>query len=146
MARPFRLGVGGRIGTGQQWVPWIHVDDLVNLIRTAVDDARFRGPINAVAPEPVRNADLTRELARALRRPALLPVPGVAVRALLREVAGEISIPSFAIGGVDQSNLQLVIDTGIRRIAVTAAVQEAADPAASAEQLRAQLTELAAVE
>ncbi len=90
MARPFRLGVGGRIGTGRQWVPWIHVDDLVNLIHTAVDDARFRGPINAVAPEPVRNAELTRELAQVLRRPALLPVPGVAVHALLREVAGEL--------------------------------------------------------
>jgi uncharacterized protein (TIGR01777 family) len=90
MARPFRLGVGGRIGTGEQWVPWIHADDLVSLIRAAVDDARYRGPINAAAPEPVRNAELTRELAQLLRRPALLPVPGVAVRALLGEVAGEL--------------------------------------------------------
>ncbi len=90
MARPFRLGLGGRLGNGRQWFPWIHVDDLVSLIREAVRDERFRGAVNAVAPEPVRNRDLTRVLAAQLDRPALLPVPGFALRAALGELSAEL--------------------------------------------------------
>ncbi len=90
MSLPFRFGAGGRLGSGRQWVAWIHADDLVRLIRAALDDDRYQGPVNAVAPEPVRNADLTRELARVLRRPAAIPVPAAAVRLLLGELAGEL--------------------------------------------------------
>lgn len=90
MALPFRFGAGGRLGNGRQWMAWIHADDLVRLIRAALDDDRYRGPVNAVAPEPVRNADFTRELARVLRRPAAIPVPASAVRLLLGELAGEL--------------------------------------------------------
>jgi uncharacterized protein (TIGR01777 family) len=90
MSRAFRFGLGGRLGDGRQWVPWIHVDDLVAMIRAALDDPRWTGPVNAVAPTPVRNAELTETLARVVRRPALVPVPAFAVRALLGELAGEL--------------------------------------------------------
>ena len=90
LARLFRLGLGGRVGSGAQWVPWIHVDDLVAMIDTALRDERWSGAINAVAPNAVTNAELTRELARAVRRPALMPAPAFAVRAALGEMAGEL--------------------------------------------------------
>lgn len=86
----FRAGLGGRIGDGRQWFSWLHLDDAVALIRLALDDARAEGVLNAVAPGAVRNADFTRTLARALRRPALVPVPAFAVRLGLGELAGEL--------------------------------------------------------
>ena len=90
MALPFRLGLGGRLGSGRQWFPWIHVEDEVALIAAAIGDARWSGPINAVAPAPVTNAELTRALGEALHRPTLLPVPAFAVRLALRELSGEL--------------------------------------------------------
>ncbi len=90
MALPFRLGLGGRLGNGQQWFPWIHVDDVTGLITTALRDEAYVGPLNAVAPEPVRNAELTRKLASALHRPAVLAVPAFALRAALGDLAGEL--------------------------------------------------------
>jgi hypothetical protein len=90
MARPFRLGLGGRLGSGRQWVPWIHLDDAVGIARLALGDARIEGSLNAVAPAPVRNAELTAALARVLGRPALLPVPAFALRLALRELSGEL--------------------------------------------------------
>ena len=90
MALPFRLGLGGPLGDGRQWVPWIHIDDLVALIQRALAEASYVGPLNAVAPSPVRNAELTAEVARRLRRPAFLRVPSFALRALLGELAGEL--------------------------------------------------------
>lgn len=90
MALPFRLGLGGRLGDGRQWVPWLHADDAVGLIRAALDEEAYAGPVNAVAPEPVRNAELTRALARVLHRPALLPVPAFALRAALGELSEEL--------------------------------------------------------
>lgn len=90
MRIPFSLGLGGRLGDGQQWVPWIHVDDLVALIAEACEDPRYAGPINACAPEPVRNAELTKTLAAVLRRPAFLPVPAFVLRAVLGELATEL--------------------------------------------------------
>jgi len=90
MALPFRLGLGGKLGDGSQWFSWIHADDLVDLVRFAVREAGLGGPVNAVAPEPVRNAELTRALARQLHRPALLRVPAFALRGVLGELAGEL--------------------------------------------------------
>jgi uncharacterized protein (TIGR01777 family) len=90
MARPFRLGAGGRLGDGRQWFPWIHIDDLVALIATIIDAEDIRGPVNASAPEPVRNAELTRTLGRVLRRPTPLPVPAFALRLALGELADEL--------------------------------------------------------
>ena len=86
----FRAGLGGRLGSGRQWFPWVHLDDAVGLLRLALEDVRVDGALNAAAPGVARNADLTRELARAVRRPALLPVPAFAVRLALRDLAGEL--------------------------------------------------------
>jgi uncharacterized protein len=79
----FSLGLGGRLGSGRQWMPWIHADDLSAAILHALETPELRGPVNACAPQPVRNADFTRVLARTLRRPALLPAPGFALRLAL---------------------------------------------------------------
>jgi hypothetical protein len=89
LARAFRAGLGGRIASGRQWFPWLHLDDAVGLVRLALGDARADGALNAVAPSPVRNADFTRAVAVAVRRPALVPLPAFAVRLGLRELAGE---------------------------------------------------------
>ncbi|NKY88440.1 TIGR01777 family oxidoreductase [Nocardia veterana] len=76
LLRPlFEVGLGGRIGDGRQWLPWIGIDDLVDVYHRALWDTELSGPVNATAPQPVRNLDYTRILARVLRRPALLPVP-----------------------------------------------------------------------
>jgi len=90
MALPFRFGLGGRIGDGRQWVPWIHVDDLVRLVQACLASDAYRGPLNAVAPEPVTNAQLARALGRRLHRPALLPVPAFALRFALGDLAVEL--------------------------------------------------------
>jgi uncharacterized protein (TIGR01777 family) len=82
MLPPFRLGVGGPVAGGRQYVPWIHVDDVVGMYLQALDDPAWSGPVNATAPEPVTNAELSKALGRALRRPAVVPVPGLAVKAL----------------------------------------------------------------
>ncbi len=87
MLLPFRLGLGGRIGDGRQFTSWIAVDDAVGVIHHAICEASVRGPVNAVAPGPVSNADFTRSLARVLRRPALFPVPAFAARLAFGEMA-----------------------------------------------------------
>jgi len=79
----FAAGLGGRLGSGKQWLAWIGLDDLLDIYLRAVTDAALAGPVNAVAPEPVRNLDYTRTLASVLRRPAVLPVPGFGPRLLL---------------------------------------------------------------
>lgn len=85
---PFKLGLGGRLGNGQQWMPWIHVDDEIGLIDFLLHHTECSGAYNACAPEAVRNAEFTRELARALHRPACLPAPA----GLLRLLLGDMSV------------------------------------------------------
>jgi uncharacterized protein (TIGR01777 family) len=86
LMRPlFSAGLGGRLGTGRQWLSWIGIDDLVDVYHRALWDDTLSGPVNAVAAEPVRNAEYTRTLARVLRRPAVLPVPSLGPRLLLGE-------------------------------------------------------------
>jgi len=87
MLPPFKFGVGGRLGSGEQWMPWIHHADLVDLLLKSLDDASWAGAYNAVAPEPVRNVDFTKALGRTLRRPTVLPVPAFALRILFGEGA-----------------------------------------------------------
>jgi len=87
MLTPFRLGLGGPLGSGRQWMPWIHVDDVVGLLLHAAREESVRGPMNVVAPAPVTNRDFTRALGRVLRRPAVLPVPRLALRAAFGEVS-----------------------------------------------------------
>jgi uncharacterized protein (TIGR01777 family) len=87
MLPPFRVGIGGPVAGGRQYVSWIHLEDLVGIIRAALDDERWRGPVNGTAPEPVTNGELSHALGAALHRPALLPVPGLALRLLYGEMA-----------------------------------------------------------
>jgi len=87
MSTPFRLGIGGPIGSGRQWVSWIHHRDVVGILLLALD-RQATGPINGTAPDPVTNRDLSKALGRALHRPAVLPVPAFALRMRFGEVAG----------------------------------------------------------
>lgn len=93
MLLPFEFGLGGPMGSGRQWMSWIHLDDIVGLILHAITVETVSGPLNATAPEPVRNADFARALGRALHRPALLPVPSVALRLVFgRELTNEVLV------------------------------------------------------
>jgi uncharacterized protein (TIGR01777 family) len=87
MLPPFRLGVGGPVAGGRQYISWIHTEDLVRMMLAALEDERWTGPTNATAPEPVRNRDFSKALGATLRRPSLLPVPGAALRVLYGEMA-----------------------------------------------------------
>ncbi len=87
MALPFRLGVGGQLGDGRQWVSWIHRVDAVGLFRHALECDAVSGPMNGVSPHPVRNSEFSRRLGRALHRPSFMRVPGF----MLRLVAGELA-------------------------------------------------------
>jgi uncharacterized protein (TIGR01777 family) len=87
MLTPFKLGVGGPLGSGRQWFPWVHIKDIAGIFRHAMVTASLRGPLNGVAPEPVTNAEFTRALGAVLHRPAFLPVPEFALRALMGEMA-----------------------------------------------------------
>lgn len=84
---PFRLGLGGRLGSGQHWMPWVHLDDLVGMIHFLLDNRECHGAFNGSSPNPVRNSDFTRALGEALKRPAILPVPSIALRVLFGEFA-----------------------------------------------------------
>jgi uncharacterized protein len=87
MLPPFRLGIGGPVAGGRQFVSWVHRDDVVGIYLAALDDPRWSGAVNATAPEPVTNRELARALGRVLRRPAALPVPAAALRLLYGEMA-----------------------------------------------------------
>ncbi len=94
MARPFFWGVGGRIASGEQWMSWITLQDVVGIVRFALENGAVRGPLNVVSPQPVRNAEFTRVLAKTLHRPALFPAPAFALRRLLGEMADELLLSS----------------------------------------------------
>lgn len=84
---PFRLGVGGRVGSGDQWMSWISLADTVGALRHTIDDADVEGPVNITGPAPATNAEFTRTLAAVLHRPAFLPVPAFALRIAFNEMA-----------------------------------------------------------
>jgi hypothetical protein len=100
MERAFRLFVGGAVGGGRQWLPWIHLDDVVGVILRALDDEAVTGPVNVVAPEPVRMLALAREVGRALRRPSWAPVPAFALRIVLGEAASVLVQSKRVLPGV----------------------------------------------
>lgn len=87
MLTPFKLGLGGRLGNGRQYMSWIHINDLIGIMLHAARNQEVRGPINAVAPNPVTNREFTAALASALHRPAILPVPGCILKAAIGEFA-----------------------------------------------------------
>ncbi len=101
MRLPFKLGVGGRLGSGQQWMSWIHLDDWVALTARLIADESAAGAFNLTAPGPVRNAEFTTALGRALRRPTILPVPAMALQIALGELSavlltGQRAMPAKA--------------------------------------------------
>jgi uncharacterized protein len=90
---PFRLGLGGRLGSGEQWMSWVSIDDAVEAVHRLIEDG-LHGPVNVTAPKPVTNRDFTRTLARVLSRPALFPVPAAGLRLILGEMAGATILSS----------------------------------------------------
>ncbi|HEY1424091.1 MAG TPA: TIGR01777 family oxidoreductase [Candidatus Acidoferrum sp.] len=94
MMAPFRFGAGGRLGSGKQWMSWIALEDVVSILRLALTTRDWRGPINVVAPEPVTNADFTKELANTLHRPTLFPAPAFALRLAMGEMADALLLGS----------------------------------------------------
>lgn len=97
MLPPFRFGLGGRLGSGRQYMSWIGLEDLVGVVVRALTDETLSGPVNAVAPDPVTNTEFTRTLARVLRRPAVLPVPAFALRAIAGEMADALLLSSTRV-------------------------------------------------
>jgi uncharacterized protein len=93
----FKLGIGGPVAGGKQYVPWVHLDDMVGAILFALDTDAARGPVNATAPEPVTNRDLSKALGRVLHRPAIAPVPALAVRAIYGEMAEIVTTGQRAV-------------------------------------------------
>jgi len=94
MLLPFRMGAGGRIGSGAQFMSWIAIDDIVGVIHHAIVTEALQGPVNAVAPTPVSNAEFTRTLARVLSRPAIIPLPAFAARLAFGELADALLLTS----------------------------------------------------
>jgi uncharacterized protein (TIGR01777 family) len=94
MITPFRMGVGGHVGSGQQWMSWITLDDVVGAIRFALTNNSLKGPVNVVAPNPVTNADFTSELGKALSRPTLFPMPAFGVRLAFGEMGEALLLSS----------------------------------------------------
>jgi uncharacterized protein len=94
MLTPFKLGAGGRLGSGKQWMSWIALEDVVGIIRAAIANEGIKGPVNVVAPNPVRNAEFTRVLASALHRPAIFPAPAFILRMALGEMADALLLSS----------------------------------------------------
>lgn len=90
MALPFKLFVGGPLGSGAAWQPWIHLADELGLILFALEDERVEGPLNAVGPTPARNREVASAIGRALGRPSFLPAPTLAVKAVLGELASDV--------------------------------------------------------
>jgi hypothetical protein len=102
MLPPFKMGLGGPVAGGDQYLPWIHIDDLVGLYLKALDDASWSGAYNASAPTPVTNKDFSKALGRALHRPAVAPVPAFALHLLYGEMAeivtdGQRAVPERAL-------------------------------------------------
>jgi len=94
MLLPFKLGAGGRLGSGKQWMSWITLEDVTRIIRCAIENGAVRGAVNVVAPQPAQNTEFTKALAKALHRPALFPVPGFALRLALGEMADALLLSS----------------------------------------------------
>jgi uncharacterized protein (TIGR01777 family) len=94
MLPPFRMGIGGRIGSGKQWMSWIALDDVIGALKFALANQSLTGPVNYVAPNPVRNAEFTKALGHALSRPTILPIPAFGVRFAFGEMADALLLSS----------------------------------------------------
>src|SRR5882762_5611872 len=94
MLVPFKFGAGGKLGSGQQWMSWVALEDVVGILRFAIESNSARGPINIVSPQPLQNAEFTKILAKAMHRPALFPAPAFALRLALGEMADALLLSS----------------------------------------------------
>jgi uncharacterized protein len=94
MMLPFKLGAGGKLGSGKQWMSWVTLEDVVGILRFALENSSVRSVVNVVAPEPLQNAEFTKVLAKAMHRPALFPAPGFALRLALGEMADALLLSS----------------------------------------------------
>ncbi|MBP1989293.1 TIGR01777 family oxidoreductase [Paenibacillus eucommiae] len=116
MALPYKLGIGGRVGSGKQWISWVHIEDMVRLIAYCIEHETINGPVNATAPSPVTNDQFGRAIARSLRRPHWFPVPSFMMKLVFGELStllldGQKVIPrallehgfTFKFPGVDQA-------------------------------------------
>lgn len=97
MSLPVKFGIGGKIGKGEQWTSWIHIDDVVSLILFSLENHQLEGPINATAPHPVRNKDLIKTLAHVLKRPYWLPTPAPAMRLAMGEMSELITKGQYVL-------------------------------------------------
>ena len=94
MLLPFRMGVGGKVGNGRQWMSWVDLNDVAGALQHVIKTDRLQGPVNVVAPNPVRNTEFTKTLASVLSRPAVLPMPAFAVRLVFGQMADELLLAS----------------------------------------------------
>src|SRR5260370_14585787 len=94
MLTPFKLGAGGRLGSGKQWMSWVTLEDVVGILRSAIENAAVGGAINILAPQPVQNSEFTKILAKAVHRPALFPAPAFVLRLALGEMADALLLSS----------------------------------------------------
>ncbi len=94
IVRPFKFGLGGKLGSGRQWMSWVTLTDTVRILRLALEDGTLRGPVNVVAPEPVRNSEFTEVLAKTLNRPAILSAPEFALKLAMGEMAESLLLAS----------------------------------------------------
>jgi uncharacterized protein (TIGR01777 family) len=97
MLPPFKMGVGGPVAGGRQYLPWVHLDDVVGAMLFCLDNEEARGPVNVTAPEPVTNAEFSKALGRALHRPAVMPVPGFALKLLYGDMAEIVTTGKRAV-------------------------------------------------
>ncbi len=97
MLPPFKLGLGGRVGNGQQWWSWIALDDVVGAMKFAIENETLQGPVNTVGPAPVRNAEFVRALGHQLHRPAIVPLPEFVIRTLMGEMGHELLLVSARV-------------------------------------------------
>jgi len=119
MLTPFKLGAGGPVAGGRQYMPWIHLDDVVGMYLRAIDDERWSGAVNVAAPTPVTNKEFSKALGRALKRPAVSPVPALALKALYGEMStivlnGVNMIPARATGELGYAFAHPEVDEALR--------------------------------
>jgi uncharacterized protein len=121
MLPPFRMGIGGKIGSGKQWMSWIALDDVIGGIKFALTNEALRGPVNFVAPNPVRNSEFTKALGKALSRPTLFPIPAFGVRLAFGEMADALLLSSQRVEPrkLETSNYQFQypnLDSALRHV------------------------------
>jgi uncharacterized protein (TIGR01777 family) len=108
MLPPFRIGLGGKVGSGKQYWPWITLEDIVRVIRFAIANDALSGPVNVVAPQQTTNKEFTKALGRVLRKPTIFPLPSVAVTLMLGEMGQEALLVSERVEPTKLKNLGFV--------------------------------------